>query len=130
MAEPRYGGLSPDQEDRIKRAVESTCELCREYMPLSLLMLHELPSRISDRNPCKEREKNLLVVCGACNRLIREQPVPATKLRARIATRPFGVRREILLALGYVSKAITPPEDPDYPRIYDDTLKEFAGHYR
>lgn len=130
MAEPRYCGLSPDQENRIKRAVESTCEICREYTPLSFLVLHGLPLRHRGRNPCKEREKNLIVVCDACQRLIREQPVPVTKLRARIAARPFGVRREILLALGYVSKAITPPDDPDYPRIYDDTLKEFAGHYR
>jgi hypothetical protein len=130
VAKSCHPGLTPEQEDRIKRAVESTCELCREYLPFSHLLPHVLRSRHREKNTCKEREKNLIVVCDACERLITGQPVPEEKLRARIAARPFSVRREILLALGYVPKPISPPEDPDLARVYDDTLKEFAGHYR
>ncbi|OPY38278.1 MAG: hypothetical protein A4E35_00701 [Methanoregula sp. PtaU1.Bin051] len=80
--------------------------------------------------PPKERERNILIVCEPCHRLIHAEPVPVRKLRARIASRPFGIRREILSALGYVPKSITPPDDQDFARVYDDTLKDFSGHYR
>ncbi len=131
MPEPWCAGISPDQESRIKRAVESTCELCREYTPLSLLQLHGVPSKGKHTSPTpKEREQHILVVCEPCHRLIHAEPVPVKKLRARIASRPFGTRREILYALGYLPKSVTPPEDQDLARVYDDTLKDIAGHYR
>lgn len=115
----------------MKRAVESTCELCREYMPVSDLGFHGIPpvTQGKEEDP-KERERNILVVCEPCHRLIHEEPVPEEKLRARIAGRTFAVRREILAALGYVAKPVIPPDDQDFALVYDDTLKDFAGHYR
>lgn len=131
MPEPYCEGLSPEQECRIKRAVESTCELCREYTPLSFLVLHGLRKKRGSLDPVpKERERNILVVCEHCHRLIHAEPVPVKKLRARIARRPFAVRKEILLALGYVPKPVTPPDDQDFARVYDETIHYAAGHYR
>ena len=112
LPEPWCAGIVPEQEERIKKAVESTCELCHEYTPLSLLCLHGFPVHGRKRiNDIKERERHILVVCGPCHQLIHAEPVPARKLIARIAKRPFGVKREILSALGYIPKPVIPPED-------------------
>ena len=131
MPEPWCRGILPVQEDRIKRAVESTCELCREYTPVSLLEIHGIPpeKKRSFLHP-KEREHNIVVVCGTCHSLIHREPVPVHKLRSRIGSRSFAVRKAILSALGYVPKPVTPPEDQDFAQVYDDTLKDFSGHYR
>jgi len=131
LPEPWCEGISQEGEERIKRAVESTCELCREYLPRAGLELHGIPPAIHERDAGpKDRERNILVVCDPCHRLIHAEPVPEEKLRARIAARTFSVRREILSALGYVPRSVTPPDDQDFAQIYDDTLKDFAGHYR
>jgi len=131
MPEPWCDGITAAQEDRIKRAVESTCELCHEYTPPSRLSLHGISGPRKKRAPDpKGRECNILVVCEACHRLIHKEPVPVKKLRARISGRPFDVRRQILAALGYVPRPVTPPEDQDFARVYDDTLKDYSGHYR
>lgn len=131
MTEPWCSGISPVQADRIKRAVESTCELCREYMPTTHLMLHGFPPKGGARLPGpKEREQHILVVCEHCHNLIHAEPVPEKKLRALIARRPFGIRHEILLALGYIPKPVIPPDNQDFARVYDDTIKDFSGHYR
>jgi len=131
MNEPWCAGLSTHQEGLIKRAVESTCELCREYTPLSLLQLHSLPPKRKHSDPTpKERERHILVVCEPCHRLIHAEPVGVKKLRARIASRTFNTRREILYALGFIPKSIIPPEDQDFARVYDETLKDISGHYR
>lgn len=131
MPEPWCGGIVPEQEERIKRAVESTCELCREYIPRSHLGLHGIRpvKKRMDRDP-KARERNILVVCEPCHQLIHAEPVPEKKLRACIASRTFSTRREILAALGYIAKRVVPPDDQDFARVYDDTLKDFSGHYR
>jgi hypothetical protein len=131
VPDPWCDGILPDQEARIKRAVENTCELCHEYIPSPLLQLHGLHKPKKEHPPTpKEREKNILVVCEPCHALIHAEPVPEKKIRARIAARPFIVRKEILQALGYSGKPIIPPDDQDYARVYDDTINEFAGHYR
>ena len=131
MPEPWCRKISPEQENRLKRAVESTCELCKEYTPVSLLEIHGIPpeKKRAFLTP-KECERNILVVCGPCHMLIHQEPVPVHKLRSRIAARPFSVRREILSALGYVPKPVRPPEDQDFAQVYEDTLKDFSGHYR
>jgi len=100
-------------------------------MPLSRLGLHGIPpERKGKAKDPKERERNIIVVCEPCHQLIHAEPVPEAKLRARIAARTFGVRREILAALGYVPKLVIPPDNQDYARVYDDTLKDFSGHFR
>jgi hypothetical protein len=132
MQEPWCSDISAGQERQIKRAVESTCELCREYIPLSLLELHGFQSGHKTKNmQPKEQERHILVVCSLCHQLIHEEPVPAEKLRVLINRRPFAVRKEILRALGYIPKPYSPPSDPDIPGIYDETVRNTsAGYYR
>ncbi|WAC05829.1 MAG: hypothetical protein OS112_04165 [Methanoregula sp.] len=132
MTEPWCKGISPRNEEKIKRALESTCELCRDYIPLSLLELHGFPSKMKGNDPPpKERERHILVVCSPCHLLIHEIPVPVEKLRALISRRPFSVRKEILRALGYIPGPYFPPEDPDIPQSFEDGLNSSsAGYYR
>lgn len=131
MPEPWCAGISCSQEERIKRAVENTCELCHEYMASPLLCLHGLSGEKEQKGPSpKERERNVIVVCEPCHRLIHGQPVPQEKLRERISARPFRVRREILLALGYLPKPLAPPDHRDYTRMCADIIEEFAGRHR
>jgi len=131
MPEPWCDGLTRDQEVRIRKAVESTCELCREYLPYHNLTFHGIPAKKGRMLPDpRKREQNILVVCEPCHRLIHAEPLPVKKLRARIAARAFHIRQEIRSALGYIPKPIVPPDNQDFARVYDDTIREFAGHYR
>jgi hypothetical protein len=118
------GGFSPIQAKKIKLAVESSCEMCREYVPLSLLEIH----RIGSSSPGKAAqgrgpEERVLVVCPLCHQHIHCLPVPVRRLRALARKRPFHMRRDIRLALGYVPKPYTPPDDQDLAKIYDEALK-------
>jgi hypothetical protein len=130
MTESWCRGISPGQELQVKRAVESTCELCREYIPLSLLELHGFPPIRRKKNPSqKEREQHILVVCCNCHRHIHDLPVPEERLRALIGRRPFAQRREILQALGYVPKQYVPPENIDLSKVYDETVRNTSSRY-
>lgn len=131
MPEAWCSGLSQQDEERIKRAVECTCELCCEYKPVSLLTLHGITpgAREPDPNP-KDRERNILVVCTDCHRHIHRLPVAKKKLKALIARRRFMKRKEILRALGYIPKPVSPPEDQDFARIYEDSFKSPSAHFR
>jgi hypothetical protein len=132
VTEPWCKGISPQEEEKIKRALESTCELCRDYIPISLLELHGFPEKEKKNNPHpKEREQHILVVCSPCHNLIHEIPVPVEKLRALISRRGFEVRREILQALGYVPRPYSPPDDPDLAIAYEDVVRSSStGYYR
>lgn len=132
MTEPWCTGISPLEEEKVKRALESTCELCREYIPISLLELHGFPKRRKKNSPHpKEREQHILVVCSPCHHLIHAIPVPVEKLRALIKKRAFAVRMEILKALGYVPRPYSPPDNPDLSTAYEDVMRSSsAGYYR
>jgi hypothetical protein len=121
MFEQEYGHLSPVQEKRIKNALESTCELCREYYPLSLLEIHAVTgSRSREKRAEKNPEKRMLVVCPLCHRHIHILPVPVSRQKALIEKRQFTVRKEIRRILGYVPKPYTPPDDADLAKIYEE----------
>jgi hypothetical protein len=123
MPEPWCRGISPAKEKRIKLAVESTCELCREYVPLSLLELHGFPAdRVPKRISPKEKERHIIVVCHACHQHIHDLPVPDEKLAFLIAKRPFSVRKEIHRILGYVPKPYSPPNNIDLSQIYEESF--------
>jgi hypothetical protein len=131
MPEPWCSGISPGQEERIRGAVECTCELCREYLPGSALTLHGiLPGPEKPEPNPKEREQNILVVCHPCHRHIHELPVTKEKLRALIGRRPFATRKDILHALGYVPGPVSPPDDQDLAKVYDDSIKSSSGYHR
>jgi len=130
MTEPWCRGISPEQELQVKRAVESTCELCREYIPLSLLELHGFPPTRRKKNPSqKEREQHILVVCCTCHRHIHELPVLEERLQTLIGRRPFAQRKEILQALGYVPKHYVPPENIDLSKVFDETVRNTSSRY-
>jgi hypothetical protein len=130
MPEPWCSSITQKQVRQIKLAVESTCELCREYTPPTLLELHGIPadSHLKKGGP-KDRERNILVVCSTCHRHIHTLPVPEEKLLALIEKRPFAIRREFLRALGYVQKHISPPEDIDIPRVFDETVRDLSARF-
>jgi hypothetical protein len=115
---------------QIKIAVEGTCELCREYIPVPLLELHGITPGPEPKKPQpKERERNILVVCSPCHRHIHELPVPEKKLRALVEKRPFGVRKEILRALGYIPKHYMPPDDVDIARVFEETTRNTSSRW-
>jgi hypothetical protein len=132
MTEEWCKGISRLKARQVKIAVEGTCELCREYIPIPMLELHGIPSRTEPPRPrSKECERNILVVCPTCHRHIHELPVPEEKLRALIGRRPFAQRREILRALGYKPKKYSPPEDIDIARVFEETTRSpSAGNFR
>jgi hypothetical protein len=132
MTEAWCKGISPLKGRKIKIAVEGTCELCREYVPVPMLELHGIPSLSEPGKPGpKEREHNILVVCPTCHRHIHELPVPEEKLRAVIGRRPFALRREILRALGYTPKKYSPPDETDVARVFEETTRGlFTGNFR
>lgn len=130
MPELWCSSITQKQARQIKIAVESTCELCREYTPLTLLELHGIPVNPLPKKPGpKGRERHILVVCSSCHRHIHELPVPEEKLLALIEKRPFVIRREFLQALGYVPKHYSPPEDIDIPRVFDETVRNLSTRF-
>jgi hypothetical protein len=130
MTEPWCRGISSLKLLQIKIAAEGTCELCREYIPVPLLELHGIPPGPEAKKPQpKERERNILVVCSPCHRHIHDLPVPKKKLRALIGKRPFGVRKEILCALGYVPKHYSPPDDIDIARVFEETTRNTSSRW-
>jgi hypothetical protein len=130
MPEPWCSSITKKQVRQIKLAVESTCELCREYIPLTLLELHGIPADPHLKKPGpKDRERHIIVVCSTCHRHIHELPVPEEKLLALIEKRPFAIRREFLHALGYVPKHYSPPEDIDIPGVFDETVRNSSARF-
>lgn len=130
MPEPWCSSITQKKARQIKLAVESTCELCREYTPLSLLELHGTPVDHRPKKPGpKGCERHTLVVCSACHRHIHELPVPEEKILALIEKRPFVIRTEFLRALGHVPKHYSPPEDIDIPRVFDETVRNLSTRF-
>jgi hypothetical protein len=124
MAETGFLKLSPVQESGIKVAVESTCELCREYQPVSLLEIHVI-SRKKYPEMVRDPSARILVICPSCHRHIHLLPVPVKKQRALVQKRAFEVRRDLRKILGYQPKPVTPQEDVGVAQIYEEYLNMF-----
>ena len=79
---PEYSRVSitPIQEEKLKIAVENTCELCHDYYPSLFLEIH----RISG-HPTKEMKYDpstrILMVCKTCHAHIHQLPVSIQKQR-------------------------------------------------
>jgi len=131
MTEASGIGIGPDEEKRIKVAVESTCELCGTYMPLSLLGVHRISCRQS-RSEKEDRSLCILVVCPDCHRQIHTIPVPVKVQRFISGSRNFFVRRDMRKIFGYRSKPYAPPGDIDLSEIYENEFKAFppTGSFR
>ncbi|MGD1003804.1 MAG: hypothetical protein ABR887_00075 [Methanoregulaceae archaeon] len=115
--------INPEQQEQMKRAVESTCELCFEYQSISLLEFHFLTT-LRQNVPLSPKliERNCIIVCQSCHRHIHELPVPEVRLKNIILKRSFTTRKEILKALGYKPKPYSPPDDIDPSQIFEGSF--------
>jgi hypothetical protein len=121
MTESGILKITAGQEDKIRIAAESTCELCREYRPLPLLEIHVITKR---KNAEMKRDPSLqiLVVCADCHRHIHVLPVPVSKQRGIVRKRSFYIRRDIRRIMGYMPKPYEPPENIDLSQIYEESF--------
>ena len=124
MAETGFLDLSPAQETGIKIAVESTCELCREYRSAPLLEIH-LISWEKYPEMVRDTSTRILVVCPPCHRHIHRLPVTIEKQRVLVRKRAFEIRRELRKILGYKPRPVTPQEDVGVAQIYEKYLNMF-----
>jgi hypothetical protein len=125
-----YPGLTPEQQKKIRIAVEGRCELCSEYVALSFLEIHCI-SRRRYREMSRDASRRILVVCRLCHDHIHRLPVRVRDQRAIVRRRSYFSRQEIRKALGYQPKPYSPPEDPDASLMYEDYFYHFPpGSFR
>jgi len=130
MPEADCKGINPVQAQKIKIAAESTCELCREYHPVSLLEIHMISRRIY-REMVRDPSARILVVCEPCHRHIHKLPVLVKKQRAIVKDRPFHMRQDMRRVLGYKPKPYLPPDTIDLAQIYEDYFNRIPpGSFR
>jgi hypothetical protein len=125
-----YPGLTRAQESAIKRAVEGTCELCRDYFALPLLGIHRISRRLY-REMVRDPSARILVVCGPCHEHIHRLPVLVKDQRAIVARRPYLIRQDIRKALGYTPKPYSPPKSAALSEMYEEYFFHFPpGSFR
>ena len=123
-------GTSPVLENKLKIAVEQTCELCREYFPVSSLEIHNI-SRRRYKEMVRDPSTCILIVCQSCHHHIHQLPVPVGKQRALVKARSFFIRRDVRRILGYVPKPYRAPDDINIPLIYEEYFGRYSwGSYR
>jgi hypothetical protein len=130
MPETCYIGINSVQEEKLKIAVENTCELCHEYYPSLFLEIH-----IISRHPTKEMKHDpstrVLIVCQSCHSHVHRLPVSIGKQRALVKNRSFYIRRDIRRILGYVPKPYRAPDDINFYVIYEEYFgRGSPGSYR
>ena len=130
MPETEYSGLTPEQERKLKIAVEESCELCSEYFALPFLEIHRISRRLY-REMVRDPSARILVVCHLCHRHIHRLPVRVKDQRAIVSGRSFFVRQEIRKILGYVPRPYSPPDDTEASQMYDEYFYHFPpGSFR
>ena len=130
MRESDCRGMSPVKEEKLKIAVEQTCELCHDYHPLSSLEIHLISRRLS-KEMARDPSARILVVCPSCHKHIHRCPVPVGKQRAIVKARLFFIRRDLRRILGYVPKPYQAPDDINIALIYDEYMGRYSwGSYR
>jgi len=123
-------GINSVQEQKLKIAVENTCELCHEYYTSLFLEIH-----IISRHPTKEMKHDpstrILIVCQSCHSHVHRLPVSIGKQRTLVKNRSFYIRRDIRRILGYVSKPYRAPDDINFYVIYEEYFgRGSPGSYR
>ena len=122
--------ITPLQEEKLKIAVEYTCELCREYHPGPFLEIHRI-SRSLYKEMKRDPSTRILIVCTICHAHIHTLPVPAGKQRALVKKRSFFVRRDMRRILGYQPRPYQAPDDINIPLIYEEYFGRCPpGSYR
>jgi len=130
MPETCIIGINSVQEQKLKIAVENTCELCHDYYPSLFLEIH-----IISRHPTKEMKHDpstrVLIVCQSCHSHVHRLPVSIGKQRALVKNRSFYIRRDIRRILGYVPKPYRAPDDINFYVIYEEYFgRGSPGSYR
>jgi hypothetical protein len=130
MRETDCRGISSVQEERLKIAVEQTCELCHDYHPLSCLEIHHISRRIL-KEMVRDQSARILIVFPACHNPIHRLLVPVGKQRALVKARSFFIRRDLRRILGYVPKPYQAPDDINLALIYEEYIGRYSwGSYR
>jgi len=130
MPETCYIGINSVQEEKLKIAVENTCELCHEYYPSLFLEIHIL-SRHPTKEMKRDRSTRVLIVCQSCHSHVHRLPVSIGKQRALVKNRSFYIRRDIRRILGYVPKPYRAPDDINFYVIYEEYFgRGSPGSYR
>jgi len=119
MAGSDAPGIGPEEERQLKKAVESTCEVCGSYTPLSFLEIH-LISRRRTKAVMRDPSLRILVVCRDCHTRPHTIPVSVKMQRAVAGSRNFFVRKDLRKVLGYIPAPYRPPEDQDLGEIYEN----------
>lgn len=130
MRETDCRKLSFRQDEKLKIAVEQTCELCRDYHPSALLEIHLISRRLY-KEMIRDPSARILVVCQSCHNHIHRLPVPVGKQRAIVKERSFFIRRDLRRILGYTPKPYKAPDDINIALIYDEYMgRNPWGSYR
>jgi hypothetical protein len=130
MPETCYLGINSVQEQKLKLAVENTCELCHEYHPSAFLEIHLL-SRRNYKEMKLDPSTRVLIVCQPCHTHIHSLPVSISRQRAIVNERSFFIRRDLRRVLGYIPKPYHAPDDINLYVIYEEYLgRSSPGSYR
>jgi hypothetical protein len=130
MQVAEYSGLTPEQEKKLKIAVEGRCELCSEYFAFPFLGIHRISRRLY-REMVRDPSTRILVVCQLCHHHIHRLPVRVRDQRAIVSRRSFFVRQDIRKILGYTPKPYSPPDDSDLSQMYEEYFYHFPpGSFR
>jgi hypothetical protein len=122
--------ITPMQEEKLKNAIENTCELCHEYYPSAFLELH-LISRRSYKEMKHDQSTRILIVCQSCHAHIHHLPLSIGRQRAIVKGRSFFSRRDLRRILGYVPKPYQAPDDINLYVIYEEYFgRGSPGSYR
>jgi hypothetical protein len=130
MPECTCMSITPIQEEKLKIAVENTCELCHDYFPSLFLEIHSI-SRYLTKEMKHDQSTRILIVCLMCHAHIHQLPVSIGKQRALVKHRSFYIRRDIRRILGYVPKPYRAPDDINLYVVYEEYFgRGSPGSYR
>jgi len=103
---------------KLKYAAESRCELCREYVPLHMLIIHAVPQilPVESRDPTK----HFLILCQDCHNHVSDLPVIPERQRELVERRPFRIKKILRKILGYSPSPYIPPDDTDIAALYEE----------
>ena len=130
MLECTSMSITSVQEEKLKIAVENTCELCHDYYPSAFLEIHVI-SRYTTKAMKHDPSTRILIVCQSCHAHIHRLPVSIGKQRALVKNRSFYIRRDVRRILGYVPKPYHAPNDINLYVIYEEYFDRGSpGSYR
>lgn len=130
MPETCCTGINAMQEQKIKNAVENSCELCHEYHPSALLEIH-LISRRFYKEMIQDPSTRILIVCQPCHTHIHRLPLPIGRQRVIVKGRSFFIRRDLRRVMGYRPKPYQAPDDINLYVIYEEYMgRASPGSYR